>query len=121
MPAALLLETDDEVQLNDVGTKVLVQVTEFVDVAGKLKEQPVDISDATLKEITIEPLDDNSESVTRAASFETDGSDGLIFILSIAGDFDVAGKWSRQGYVETPGGNWRTKVKGFTVNYNLGS
>lgn len=107
--------TDTSVQLGDIGTKFLVTIEE--DDSDGIA-QPVDVSQATLKTITIMP-EGGSTPITKAASFETDGTDGKIFITSESGDLSTSGSWQIQGRVTLPGGDWRSKVGCFSVKTNL--
>lgn len=53
--------------------------------------------------------------ITKTAAFETDGSDGIIKYVTVAGDVDVAGVWKIQGYVEFGGGGWSSVPEEFEV------
>lgn len=106
--------TDTAAQVGDVGTKFLVTILEDDDAGNP---QAVDVSGATLKTVTLKPP--SGAVITRNASFETDGTDGKIFILSQSGDLSVAGAWEVQGRVTLAAGDWRSEVGSFAVKANL--
>lgn len=101
-------------QVGDIGTKFLITIRED-DASGN----PIDISGAAIKEITIARDTEAGPAVTKPASFETDGKDGKMFILSEDGDLSVDGKWLVQGRVQLDDGTWRTSVGSFPVRPNL--
>ena len=59
------------------------------------------------------------EVIERDAALVTDGTDGKVHYVTVAGDLDRAGTWSVQGYLEMPGWTGRTKVDTFPVGGNL--
>ena len=99
----------NEAQLNDVGT--IFEVT-IVD-GGKV----VDVSGAAVKEIVFKAP--SASSVTKAAAFKSDGSDGVVQYVIAAGDLDEAGFWQIQARVVLATGDWRSAVAGFFVRANL--
>jgi len=111
-----------QIHVGDIGTLVGVVVEEFDETTGTCVS--VDISAAESMSITITRPDGTKFS--RTAVFTTDGTDGQMHILSVAGDFDAAnarsGKaWRRQGYVVLEAGvnEKRTEVVWFEVAENL--
>ena len=50
-------------------------------------------------------------SVTRDASFFTDGSDGVIQFVTTSGFLDQVGTWQIEGYIEMGGGKWKSDIK----------
>lgn len=93
---------EKEIHVGDVGTHLVVVFT-----SGSLPE-PVDT--ATTKEIWLEKP--NGTTVSKTAAFVTDGTDGQIEYITIAGDIDQAGTWKIQGYVEMAGGGIFHSKKG---------
>lgn len=71
------------------------------------------IAGATTKDIIFEKPD--GTSVTKAGSFFTDGSDGILQYTSIADDLNQGGKWRLQGYIILPSGAWHSDVVNFKV------
>jgi uncharacterized protein involved in high-affinity Fe2+ transport len=57
--------------------------------------------------------------VTKTALLYTDGSDGKIKYITVAGDFDEAGHYKIQAYIVNPSGNWYTEIYTFRVYPNL--
>lgn len=101
-----------KIHVDDVGTKLRLTLKDQDDVV-------INISAATTKEITIKKPSGATVG-PRAASFVTDGTDGEMEILSIAGDFDVAGPgYMAQGHVVIAAGDFHTEIIGFEVFANL--
>lgn len=99
----------NEIHVADVGTVFTITVQDGDDV--------VNISTATLKQIIFQKPDDTT--LTKTASFVTDGSDGQIKYTIIAGDLDVPGRWRIAAYIEMPSGKWHTDITTFQVYENL--
>jgi len=98
------------IQIGDTGTIIELEL--------KNGSQIVDVSTATTQEIIFRKPD-GATTLTKASSFTTDGTDGLIRYLSLAADFDIAGNWEMQGHIITPAGEWRTLIIKFKVVANL--
>lgn len=98
-------------QQNDVGT--LIKVT-ILDENGAV----VDISSATTKTITFKKPSSGT-TVVKAASFFTDGTDGILKYATIDGDLDEVGTWRLQAYVALSTGSWKSSINTFTVSCNL--
>ena len=94
-----------KVHLNDIGTVII----------GNLG---VDISTATLMEITLEKPDRVTKT-TFDADFVTDGTDFLIKYVAVEDDLDQLGTWRGTAYVEMPTGKWRSDIDSFRVWPNL--
>ena len=77
----------------------------------------VDVSGATTKEIVFERPD--GTSVTRDATFLTDGTDGIVEYQAVGGDHDIAGPWRKQAHVTIASGDWKSTIVGFPVAPNL--
>ncbi len=76
------------------------------------------VSGATTKNIIFTRPD--GTKMTKAASFYTDGSDGIITYTVVSGDLSVAGLWRIQGYVEySASEQYYSNIKTFTVYGNL--
>lgn len=97
------------IHLNDIGTRFEVTISD----EGNI----VDISTATTKEIIFGKPDSNI--LTKAASFVTDGTDGKIEYFSITGDLSVIGIWSIQSNLVLGSGTWRSEIKEFEVLRNI--
>lgn len=101
-----------ELHLYDYGTVLKINV---VDSAGNSQS----ISDATDILFLLEKP--NESIISRSGILTTDGSDGLIQYTVASGDLDMAGIWSIQGRVFTPGGSYSTSISEFRVDKNLDS
>jgi len=88
--------TDPELHLGDVGVSLVLTMT---DQAGI----PFDVSAATVKKIIIE--NPAGTGVEKTAVFVTDGTDGKLKYVTIAGDISASGDWRIQARVEFTGGN----------------
>lgn len=98
-----------EIHEGDIGTKLLITVTDD----GSI----VDISGATTKDIFIKKP--NGAILSRTGVLETDGTDGKMYYITIAGDLDVAGNYKIQGRVVLPAGSFYTSTATFKVHCNL--
>lgn len=83
--------------VGDIGTTFKVTITE----SGAV----LNISGATTKEIKLQKPD--GTTLTKTASFFTDGSDGIITYDSIDGDLSIKGLWKIQGSIVLTG-TWHT-------------
>lgn len=57
----------------------------------------------------------NGQVITRTATVQTDGSDGIIEYEVVRGDFDQAGDWVAQGYVSFNDKQWSSDPDTFEV------
>ncbi len=99
----------DKIYLDDIGTVLELTIT--------ADGVAVDVSGASVKNIIFEKPD--RTSITRTASFTTDGTNGKIDYATIADDLDQYGEWSIQGFITLPSGSWHTDVGKFQVYDNL--
>lgn len=77
----------------------------------------VDVSSATTQEVCFRKPD--GTVLTRATTFFTDGTDGIIEYKTVSGDLDQSGPWTVQGHVVLSAGEWRTNFSNFTVGANI--
>lgn len=103
--------TDTIIHVGDVGTIFEVTVVENDEVT------PVPIGLATVMKIYFK--DPEGTKTSHTAVLVTDGSDGKMKYVGIAGDIDLAGTWQMQGYVEIPAGKFYSVKTRFTVHDNL--
>lgn len=73
----------------------------------------VDISSATTKKINL--LNPDGIKTPKTADFTTDGSDGKIEYIVIAGDLNRSGIWRIEAHIESPSGKWTTSPEDFQV------
>lgn len=99
----------EEIHLGDIGTSFRITVKD----GGEI----VDLSTTTVKQIIFRKPD--RSTLTKNASFVTDGTDGLIEYISVLNDLDTIGLWSIQVYLENPDGNWSSDIGTFRVHSNL--
>lgn len=78
---------------------------------------PLDISTASVKQIIIDKPD--GTNLARSASFVTDGTDGKLYYLTVAGDFDQAGTYKTQSFVTIPGFSGYSSITTFEVYANV--
>ena len=99
----------EELHKNNIGTVFRATIKE----GGSA----VDISAATLMQFTVKP----PVGALRAWScgFATDGEDGQMQYIIVAGDLNLAGRWQLQGSVVFPAGPLHTDIIKFTVEDNL--
>lgn len=99
----------DRIFEGDIGTVFEVEIQED-DVA-------LDISAATAMTIKFEKTD--GTVVAKTAVFTTDGSDGLIRYVTVAGDLDQPGLWRLQGHVTLPSWSGSSTMDRFRVHKAL--
>ncbi len=104
---------DTIIHVGDVGTIIRLTVTENDDTTA------VNVSTASVKKFYFLKPDGTKNSVT--AEFNTDGVDGKLKYTAVAGDFDQAGKWWVQAYVEIGAAKYYSTKASFTVRANLAS
>ena len=73
----------------------------------------IDVSTAAVKYIYFQ--DPTGARMRKTATFTTDGTDGKIEYVTIAGDIDEVGTWQVQGYAETSLGKFYTEKMSFQV------
>jgi hypothetical protein len=98
-----------EIHEGDIGTTLLITVTDD----GSI----VDISSASSLSIYIRKP--SGTILTRTGVLETDGTDGKMYYITVAGDLDVAGSYKIQGKVVLPAGSYYTSTATFKVHCNL--
>jgi len=99
---------EPELQILDEGAKLLITVVD--------DGVAVDLSGATLKEVLL--VSPSGAKTTTTASFQTDGSDGQVFIVVPTGLLNERGLWKLQVRMTISGWAGRTVVGYFMVNYN---
>ena len=101
-----------DIFVGDVGTAFNVTIKDCA------TDAIIDLSpDVTTQEITFKKPD--GTVVTKAAVFLTDGSDGVISYVSIAGDIDLGGTWKIQGKIEGAGFENSSSIDSFYVKTPL--
>ncbi len=98
-----------EIHEGDIGTKLLITVTDC--------DNPVDISSANSLSIFIKKP--NGTILTRTGVLNTDGVDGKMYYITVAGDLDEAGSYKIQGMVSFVSSTFYTSTATFRVECNL--
>lgn len=98
------------IRVGDIGTQLEIEVVQNC-------STPLPIDSATVKTVTVKRPD--SSSFTRDAIFLTDGTDGLLYILTIAGDLTLEGTYYIQAYLELPAWQGNSDIGEFEVEDNL--
>lgn len=106
-----------EFHVGDYGTVIEFQFR-------RSNKEPLDISEAFAIEIVFMRPDGTSFSrpmqlLTSEESSLSAGSDGIAFYVVQSGDWDVAGNWFLQGYVEFDSGAWNSSVVHVIIFPNL--
>lgn len=100
-----------EIHQGDIGTMFKITI---LDQNG----EPKPLSSYTTKQLIFKKP--SGTTLTKTASFLTDGSDGIIYYTSISGDLDETGVWKLQAYVHDGVSNYRkSNVGSFQVYPNL--
>jgi len=100
---------EKKIRTADIGTVLEIEILDC-DVA-------LPVQTATVKTITVARPD--GTTLTREAIFSVDGTNGKIYILSIAGDFTMSGTYSIQAYLELPAWQGHSDIGEFEVFDNL--
>ena len=103
----------DELFVGDTGTSIEFLVKECDDTVDPPVEVLVDVSSATLIEITFLKPDDTTLPVV--GSFLTDGTDSIVRYITLLNTLDIAGPWKGQAKITMPSGSWYTSKISFTV------
>lgn len=98
-----------EIHEGDIGTKLLITITDDGSV--------VDISSASTLSIFIKKP--NGTVLSRTGTLETDGTDGKMYYITLAGDLDVAGNYKIQAKVVLTSGSYFSSTATFKVHCNL--
>tara|TARA_A100001515_G_scaffold140044_1_gene135279 strand:+ start:1058 stop:1363 length:306 start_codon:yes stop_codon:yes gene_type:complete len=98
-----------QIHESDIGTKLVITVKDNGSV--------VDISSAS--SLTIFIKKPNGTILTRTGTLETDGTDGKMYYIVVAGDLDAAGVYKIQGRVVLTSGTFSTSTANFKVHCNL--
>lgn len=93
----------------DIGTKLLITV--------KDGSSPVDISTASSLSIIIKRPD--GTKLHRSGTLETDGTDGKMYYIVVAGDLNAAGLYKIQAHVVLQAGSHYSSTAGFKVHCNI--
>lgn len=107
--------TVNEIHLDDVGTIFEITMQECNETTDQ--NDIVDISQATVMQILLRAPDGGV--LTKTAIHSTDGTDGKMRYVTIAGDLDETGTWKIQGRVTLPTGTWSSDRQSFKVYGNL--
>lgn len=89
----------------------------LIELEIKNGHKALDISAATTKNIILEKPDDTI--ITAPGTFTTDGKDGLLYYLTVAGDLDQAGIYNAQAYLVLPGFTGYSTPVSFQVYANI--
>ena len=98
-----------EVHTGDVGTKFKLTIYDGSTI--------VDVSSSTSKYIKFEKP--GGTDITKAASFDTDGTDGIIYYTSESGVLDTVGVWKMQAIIGFTANEFRSNVETFRVYPNI--
>jgi len=86
--------TLEEIHVGDIGTKLVLEIIESGVAA--------DISAATNMRMRFQKP--SGDTLDKAATFVTDGTDGQIQYVTVSGDLDETGWWTRQAFLTL--GSW---------------
>lgn len=99
----------NEIHVDDIGTEFLVTI--------QANDTFVDISSATTKQFIFQKPD--CSKLTKAVSFDSDGTDGKLSYNTTSGDIDSAGTWKLQALVVLTSGTYHSEITSFKVHPNL--
>lgn len=98
-----------QIHVNDVGTTLIGTVLD--------SGVAVDISSASSIQMLIKKPDQTT--LTKTASFNSDGTDGKMKYVTVSGDIDQAGNYKIQGKVVLGTATYFSSVSTFKVYCNL--
>ena len=101
----------DEIHVNDVGTLFKATIQDCPD--------SLDISSASTKQLKFKKP--SGELLTKAGTFFTDGTDGILTYTSVSGDIDECGRWELQAFLVLGSSSYHSDVAKFRVFRNMGS
>lgn len=104
------MSVENQIHVNDIGTIFRLTITDENGTA-------VDISGATTKTIYFRAPDNTL--LTKAGSFYTDGTDGILQYTTVSGDIDQVGEWNWQAYVKLAAWEGYSEVLDFRVYENV--
>ena len=100
----------NEIHVDDVGTKFVVTIKDDTAI--------INISGATTKDIIFKKP--SGTKVTAAASFETDGTDGVLKYITTGPELDETGTYKIQAHVVLSAGNdFHSDISTFKVHRNI--
>lgn len=102
---------EQNIRVGDIGTGLEIEVLQNCN-------DPLPLQTASVKQITVQRPD--KTTFTRDALFLTDGSDGVIYIATEAGDITIEGTYYLQAYLEIPTWQGKSDIGQFEVDDNLG-
>lgn len=98
----------DEIHVNNSGVQLKITVSDcgsVVNVSGATNTIAIRKPDGTLNEYS--------------ASLLTDGTDGVIYYTTVAGDLDIPGTYKIQAIVQTSEGVYHSEKGSFRVKCNV--
>lgn len=104
------MSIESNVHYGDIGTIFRVTIKDETGTA-------VNISSATVKTISFRKP--SGALLTKSASFNTDGTDGILKYTAISGDIDQVGVWNWQAYVKLAGWEGYSEILYFEVHDNV--
>ena len=107
----------DDMQVGDIGTRVIVTINDGVDPQTGIPIPRTAISTASVMKLYFRKP--GGVTIERDAELLTDGSDAKIVYVTVSGDIDRKGTWSVQGYIQMPGWSGRSNIDTFPVGGNL--
>ena len=99
----------NEIHQNDIGTKFLETIYDG--------SSTIDVSGASTKQIIFKKP--AGTTMTKSASFNSDGTDGKIYYNAVTDDLDEIGTYEIQGKVIITDGTFYTDIQNFKVHRNL--
>lgn len=101
-----------EIHVGDTGTSFVVTLKDEDGVA-------VDLTSVDIIQVEFVFKKPDQTTITKIASFVTDGIDGKAKYVTTSSDLDDVGRWSLQAYVKTVDGYWHSDITKFKVEANL--
>lgn len=100
----------NEIHLNDIGKQFVVQLYDN-------NGNPLNVSGATALQLWFKSP--TGLTYSKTATFLTDGVDGQIQYVTVAGDMNEVGLWQMQAYAVVGTSTWHSNIYQFKVYPNL--
>lgn len=101
-----------EIHQVDVDTLIIVNLL-------KEDSEPINLTDPDVLNVDFVFKKPDCSTITRRASFNTDGTDGKVRYLITGTDLDQSGRWSLQAYINVTSGVKHSDIIRFKVESNL--
>lgn len=101
-----------DIHVADTGTSFVMTLT-------NQDSEPIDLTTPDIVNVQFVFRKPDQSTITKTASFVTDGTDGKAKYITLSTDLDMPGTWHLQAFVNTTTGFWHSDITKFKVDANL--